>query len=183
MKGWTTMKRLKQVICGLMACLMLADPVSMCSTAYADENAPAESEAILQMAPVEQEGMPLLQEAEQQETGGSEQAAVETADTSAPVIDLGSIQLEKTQIASGESNTLYVSATDESEIVSISARFMRETGREVSYSTSEITLMENGQYALPVAAEIVGMWQLFSIFTADIYGNTITYLNLSLIHI
>lgn len=171
------MKRLKQVICGLMACLMLADPVSMCSTAYADENAPAESEAILQMAPVEQEGMPLLQEAEQQETGGSEQAAVETADTSAPVIDLGSIQLEKTQIASGESNTLYVSATDESEIVSISARFMRETGREVSYSTSEITLMENGQYALPVAAEIVGMWQLFSIFTADIYGNTITYLN------
>ena len=177
MKGWTTMKRLKQVICGLMACLMLADPVSMCSTAYADENAPAESEAILQMAPVEQEGMPLLQEAEQQETGGSEQAAVETADTSAPVIDLGSIQLEKTQIASGESNTLYVSATDESEIVSISARFMRETGREVSYSTSEITLMENGQYALPVAAEIVGMWQLFSIFTADIYGNTITYLN------
>ena len=138
------MKRLKQVICGLMACLMLADPVSMCSTAYADENAPAESEAILQMAPVEQEGMPLLQEAEQQETGGSEQAAVETADTSAPVIDLGSIQLEKTLIASGESNTLYVSATDESEIVSISARFMRETGREVSYSTSEITLMENG---------------------------------------
>lgn len=177
MKGWTTMKRLKQVICGLMACLMLADPVSMCSTAYADENAPAEPEAILQMAPVEQEGTPLLQEAEQQETGGSEQAAVETADTSAPVIDLGSIRLEKTQIASGESNTLYVSATDESEIVSISARFMRETGREVSYSTSEITLMENEQYALPVAAEIVGMWQLFSIFTADIYGNTITYLN------
>ena len=171
------MKRLKQVICGLMACLMLADPVSMCSTAYADENAPAEPEAILQMAPVEQEGTPLLQEAEQQETGGSEQAAVETADTSAPVIDLGSIRLEKTQIASGESNTLYVSATDESEIVSISARFMRETGREVSYSTSEITLMENEQYALPVAAEIVGMWQLFSIFTADIYGNTITYLN------
>ena len=177
MKGWTTMKKLRQVICGLMACLMLADPVGMCSTAYAEENEPAEPEAILQMAPVEQEGMPLLQEAEQQETGGSEQAAVETADTSAPVIDLGSIQLEKTLIASGESNTLYVSATDESEIVSISARFMRETGREVSYSTSEITLMENGQYALPVAAEIVGMWQLFSIFTADIYGNTITYLN------
>ena len=46
------MKRLKQVICGLLACLMLADPVSMCSTAYAEENEPAEPEAILQMAPV-----------------------------------------------------------------------------------------------------------------------------------
>lgn len=177
MKGWTTMKKLRQVICGLMACLMLADPVSMCSTAYAEENESAEPEAILQMAPVEQEGTSLLQEAEQQETSEPEQEVVETADTSAPVIDLGSIRLEKTQIASGESNRLYVSATDESEIVSISARFMRETGQEFNYSTSEITLMENGQYALPVAIEIVGMWQLFSISTADIYGNTITYLN------
>ena len=171
------MKKLKQVICGLMACLMLADPVSMCSTAYANENEPAEPEAILRMEPVEQEGTSLLQEAEQQESGEPEQAAAETTDTAAPVIDLGSIRLEKTQIASGESNTLYVSAADESEIVSISARFMRETGQEFNYSTSEITLVENGQYALPVAIEIVGMWQLFSISTADIYGNTITYLN------
>lgn len=181
------MKKLKQVICGLMACLMLADPVSMCSTAYAEEKEPTEPEAILQMEPVEQENIPLLQEDEQQEaeqpeteqSGGSElgQAVSNTTDTSAPIIDLDSIRLEKTQVTFGEGNTLYVSATDESEIVGINARFMRETGQVIDYCTIETTLMENGCYALPVTVEILGMWQLFSISAADVYGNTITYLN------
>ena len=181
------MKKLKQVICGLMACLMLADPVSMCSTAYAEEKEPTEPEAILQMEPVEQENIPLLQEDEQQEaeqpeteqSGGSElgQAVSNTTDTSAPIIDLDSIRLEKTQVTFGEGNTLYVSATDESEIVDINARFMRETGQVIDYCTIETTLMENGCYALPVTVEILGMWQLFSISAADVYGNTITYLN------
>lgn len=179
MKGWTTMKRLKQVICGLMACLMLADPVSMCSTAYADENAPAEPEAILQMAPVEQEGTPLLQEAEQQETSEPEQEVAETADTSAPELDVSSLKMEYDAKLGGEA-TLTYRVKDESEIVDVlcdirvCANGLR-TGNFIDHSGGNAN--KDGIVTETFRLNFYGEYEIVSISTRDVWGNAAAYYN------
>ena len=52
------MKELKRIICGIMAVLMLADAaVGVSCTAYAEESAPEEQEAILHMESVKGESV------------------------------------------------------------------------------------------------------------------------------
>lgn len=179
MKGWTTMKRLKQVICGLMACLMLADPVSMCSTAYADENAPAEPEAILQMAPVEQEGTSLLQEAEQQEASGPEQEATGTADTSAPELDVSSLHIEYDAELGGRA-TLTYRVTDESEIadascyIEVCANGLR-TGNYIDYCGGNVNA--DGVVTETFRLNFYGKYEIVSISVRDVWGNAAAYYN------
>lgn len=179
MKGWATMKRLKQVICGLMACLMLADPVSMCSTAYADENAPAEPEAILQMAPVEQEGMPLLQEAEQQETGEPKKETAGTADTSAPELDVSSLKMEYDAKLGGKA-TLTYRVKDESEIVDVlcdirvCANGLR-TGNFIDHSGGGAN--KDGIVTETFRLNFYGKYEIVSISMRDVWGNAATYYN------
>lgn len=173
------MKRLKQVICGLMACLMLADPVSMCSTAYAGENEPAEPEAILQMAPVEQEGMPLLQETEKQETGAPEQATARTADTSAPQLDISSLHIEYDAKLGGEA-TLTYRVTDESEIVDVfcdirvCANGLR-TGNYIDYCGRNVNT--DGVVTETFRLNFYGKYEIVSISMRDVWGNAAAYYN------
>lgn len=180
MKGWTTMKRLKQVICGLLACLMLADPVSMCSTAYAEENEPAEPEAILQMAPVEQEGMPLLQEAEQQETSEPEQEVAETADTSAPELDVSSLKIEYDAKLGGEA-TLTYRVRSESKITVCWASIIVETsggvrddGLHMEHMVVDRTdIVARNAFTLA----FYGTYQVQGIYIGDEQGNVARYYN------
>lgn len=180
MKGWATMKRLKQVICGLMACLMLADPVSMCSTAYADENAPAEPEAILQMAPVEQEGIPLLQEAEQQETGEPKQETAGTADTSAPELDVSSLKIEYDAKLGGEA-TLTYRVRSESKITVCWASIIVETsggvrddGLHMEHMVVDRTdIVARNAFTLA----FYGTYQVQGIYIGDERGNVARYYN------
>lgn len=179
MKGWTTMKRLKQVICGLVACLMLADPVSVCSTAYADENEPAEPEAILQMEPVEQEGMPLLQETEKQETGAPEQAAARTADTSAPQLDMSSLHIEYDAKLGGEA-TLTYRVTDESEIVDVSCHIMvcangLRTSNYIEHHGGRAN--KDGIVTETFRLNFYGKYEIVSISMRDVWGNATAYYN------
>ena len=173
------MKRLKQVICGLLACLMLADPVSMCSTAYAEENEPAEPEAILQMAPVEQEGMPLLQEAEQQETSEPEQEVAETADTSAPELDVSSLKMEYDAKLGGKA-TLTYRVKDESEIVDVlcdirvCANGLR-TGNFIDHSGGGAN--KDGIVTETFRLNFYGKYEIVSISMRDVWGNAATYYN------
>ena len=100
-------------------------------------------------------------------------------DATAPVIDLGSIQLEMTELKPNEGNTLYVNVKDDSVIVDIKARFMRETGQELNCEVSEFSTSDNGQYTLPIREDILGVWQLFSISATDACGNTTNFINSS----
>ncbi len=173
------MKKLKQVICGLMACLMLADPVSMCSTAYAEENEPAEPEAILQMAPVEQEGTSLLQEAEQQETGGSEQEATGTADTSAPELDVSSLHIEYDAELGGKA-TLTYRVTDESEIADVSCHIMvcangLRTANYIDYCKGSVKT--DGVVTETFRLNFYGKYEIVSISMRDVWGNATAYYN------
>lgn len=174
------MKRLKQVICGLLACLMLADPVSMCSTAYAEENEPAEPEAILQMAPVEQEGMPLLQEAEQQETSEPEQEVAETADTSAPELDVSSLKIEYDAKLGGEA-TLTYRVRSESKITVCWASIIVETsggvrddGLHMEHMVVDRTdIVARNAFTLA----FYGTYQVQGIYIGDEQGNVARYYN------
>ena len=174
------MKRLKQVICGLLACLMLADPVSMCSTAYAEENEPAEPEAILQMAPVEQEGMPLLQEAEQQETSEPEQEVAETADTSAPELDVSSLKIEYDAKLGGEA-TLTYRVRSESKITVCWASIIVETsggvrddGLHMEHMVVDRTdIVARNAFTLA----FYGTYQVQGIYIGDEQGNVACYYN------
>ena len=174
------MKRLKQVICGLLACLMLADPVSMCSTAYADENAPAEPEAILQMAPVEQEGMPLLQEAEQQETGEPKKETAGTADTSAPELDVSSLKIEYDAKLGGEA-TLTYRVRSESKITVCWASIIVETsggvrddGLHMEHMVVDRTdIVARNAFTLA----FYGTYQVQGIYIGDEQGNIARYYN------
>lgn len=168
------MKKLKQVICGLMACLMLADPVGICSTAYAEENEPAEPEAILQMEPVEREGTSL-----QQEAGGSEQAVVETTDTSAPELDVSSLKMEYDAKLGGEA-TLTYRVTDESEIVYVSADIMvcangLRTGNFINHSGGGAN--KDGIVTETFRLNFYGKYEIVSISVRDVWGNAAAYYN------
>lgn len=173
------MKKLRQVICGLMACLMLADPVGMCSTAYAEENESAEPEAILQMAPVEQEGTSLLQEAEQQETGEPKQETAGTADTSAPELDVSSLKIEYDAKLGGEA-TLTYRVTDESEIVYVSADIMvcangLRTGNYIEHHGGRVSA--DGIVTDTFRLNFYGKYEIVSISMEDVWGNTSAYYN------
>ena len=168
------MKKLKQVICGLMACLMLADPVGICSTAYAEENEPAEPKAILQMEPVEREGTSL-----QQEAGGSEQAVVETTDTSAPELDVSSLKMEYDAKLGGEA-TLTYRVTDESEIVYVSADIMvcangLRTGNFINHSGGGAN--KDGIVTETFRLNFYGKYEIVSISVRDVWGNAAAYYN------
>ena len=174
------MKKLKQVICGLMACLMLADPVGMCSTAYADENEPAEPEAILQMEPVEQEGTSLQQEAEQQEASGPEQEATGTADTSAPELDVSSLHIEYDAELGGRA-TLTYRVRSESKITVCWASIIVETsggvrddGLHMEHMVVDRTdIVARNAFTLA----FYGTYQVQGIYIGDEQGNVARYYN------
>lgn len=174
------MKKLKQVICGLMACLMLADPVSMCSTAYAEENEPAEPEAILQMEPVEQEGTSLQQEAEQQEASGPEQEATGTADTSAPELDVSSLHIEYDAELGGRA-TLTYRVRSESKITVCWASIIVETsggvrddGLHMEHMVVDRTdIVARNAFTLA----FYGTYQVQGIYIGDEQGNVARYYN------
>ena len=182
------MKELKRIICGIMAVLMLADAaVGVSCTAYAEESAPEEQEAILHMESVKGESVvsppaSIATDFHADNIARDEQCTILQAahtedvncDEEAPEIDLTSIQIDAKEHILQDYALLQVRITDQSDIRYVYCSYTagnldQEIGAAMNYNP------DTGYYECAISCDYTDEWALIMLEAADVSGNTICY--------
>ena len=106
----------------------------------------------------------------------AEETVPTTEDTEGPVIDLSSITLDKNKVNVGETVTLQVAVSDQSEIKSVELLFVNVDN---ACNATGVYNETTGLYDIKMSSSYYGGNEVIQLKAMDVYGNETSYVDKS----